>query len=229
MVRARCAAVRATSSGVDLVEELEADRAPRRLVTGLHAGVGHRHAVDAEAGAHPVVLDEQAVGVGDEHPSPGVGVGRGDLADRIALGAGGVVGPLEHLGLAGLLDRLREDLTLRCGGLHRPALQGGNVGGALLTTRRGGRGLGGVAEPRLGEVGGVGKARGVAPDDADARAPFATGDELLDLAVVEPGRRHPAILDEDLGEITASAKGRLQGPLKNCLFDQLASHGGCLS
>ena len=61
---------------VDLVEDLEPERAPGRLGAGLHPGVADGHAVDAEAGADAVVLDEQAVGVGDEHPAAGVGVAR---------------------------------------------------------------------------------------------------------------------------------------------------------
>ena len=95
--------------GVDLVEELEADAAPGRFHPGLHPGVADRDAVHEEPGAHGVVLDEQAVGVGHEDAAAGVGVADADLADRVVLGPGGLVGALEHFGLAGLLDRLRQD------------------------------------------------------------------------------------------------------------------------
>ena len=61
---------------------------------------------------------EQPVGVGDEDPPVRVGVRRADLADRVALGPGGVVGPGEEVHLAGLLDRLREHLHL-VRGRHR--------------------------------------------------------------------------------------------------------------
>ena len=43
--RARAAAMRPTSSGVELVEELEAHRAAGRFVPGLHAGVAGRDAL----------------------------------------------------------------------------------------------------------------------------------------------------------------------------------------
>ena len=76
---------------------------------------------------------------------------------------------------------------------------------AAAAAGRGGRGLGGGGEAGLGEVGGVGEAGGVADDDPDAGAPVAAGGELLDLAVVEHGRRRPLVLGEDLGEVAAGA------------------------
>src|SRR5205085_12537886 len=45
---------------VALVVQLEADGAAGTLVAGLHAGVAHGHALDHEARAHLVVLDEDA-------------------------------------------------------------------------------------------------------------------------------------------------------------------------
>ncbi len=73
------------------------------------------------------------------------------------------------------------------------------------------------------------EAGGVTPDDADPGAALASGDELLDLAVVEPGRRDPAVLGEDLGEVAAVAQGRVERALEYRFFDQVASCGGCLS
>jgi hypothetical protein len=55
----------------------------------------------------------------------------------------------------------------------------------------------------------VGEAGGVADDDPDAGAPVAARAELLDLAVVERGRRRSLVLDEDLGELAAGAQGRV--------------------
>ena len=93
---------------------------PGASMPGLHAGVADRDALHDEAGAHLVVLDEQAVGVGDEDAAAGVGVADAHLADRVALGAGGVVGALQHLDLAGLLDRLGQDPAPRgCGSTAR--------------------------------------------------------------------------------------------------------------
>ena len=56
------------------VEQLEAHRAPRRLVRGLHAGVTGRDAVHREACADAIVVGEETVGVGDEDASPRVGI-----------------------------------------------------------------------------------------------------------------------------------------------------------
>ena len=72
-------------------------------------------------------------------------------------------------------------------------------------SRRGGR-FGRGPQPGLGEVGGVGETRRLADDDADAGAPVASGAQLFDSAVVEPGRRGPPVLDEDLREVTAGAQ-----------------------
>ena len=60
--------------GIDLVEELEAERAAGRFVAGLHAGVAGRDALHHEPGAHLVVLGEEPVGVRDLDAAVGVGV-----------------------------------------------------------------------------------------------------------------------------------------------------------
>jgi len=49
----------------------------------------------------------------------------------------------------------------------------------------------------------VGEACRLPDDDPDARASLATRRQVLDLAVVEAGRRHPPILGEHLGEVAA--------------------------
>ena len=67
--------------------------------------------------------------------------------------------------------------------------------------------------PRLGQVGGVGVAGGLAGDDADAGAPVAAGGQLLDPAVVEAGRGGPLVLDEHLGEVAAGSERGAERPL----------------
>jgi hypothetical protein len=84
-------------------------------------------------------------------------------------------------------------------------------------------------EATFAEVGGVRVAGGTTPDHADARAPLATGGELLDLAVVEAGRRDAAVLGEHLGEVAATAQRGLQRALQHRFFDQRRLLRGCLS
>ena len=165
-----------------------------------------------------VVLDEQAVGVGDEHAATGVGIGRAHLADRVALGARGLVGALEHLGLPRLLHRLGEDAHL-VGRGHRTPLERHHVGRAGGAAGGGRRRLGGGAQPGVAEVGGVRVAGGVAPHDADAGAPLAAGDQFLDLGVVEAGGRDPAVLREHLGEVATVVEGGLERALEHGFVD----------
>jgi hypothetical protein len=139
-----------------------------------------------------------------------------------------VVGPLQDLGLAGLRNRFRQHADL-VGRRHRLALQRRDVGGALRTPGRGGGSLGRGLQARLAQVGGVGEAGGVAPHHADAGAPLAPGDELLDLGVVEARRRAPTVFGEHLREIAAVAQRGLQRALEYGFLDQVASCGGCLS
>jgi predicted thioesterase len=61
----------------------------------------------------------------------------------------------------------------------------------------------------------MGESSGFADDDTDARASVASGAQLLDSAVVEPGRRGPPVLDEDLREVTAGTQCRAENAL-NC-------------
>src|SRR4051812_13926265 len=82
---------------------------------------------------------------------------------------------------------------------------------------RGGFGRG--AQTVRGEIRGVGKSRGVAADDPDAGAPLTPRDHLLDLAVVEPSVRRPAIFGEDLGEISTVLQGVMQRRFENILVE----------
>ena len=168
--RARRAAVRATSSTSTSVEQLEADRAAGRLEAGLHAGVAGGHALHHEEGAHLVVVGEQAVAVGDEDAPAAVGVGRAAPGGssrprpRAAASARWSSSTLRALGTSAGYSaigvglpvgaRLERDLA------HAPTAGAGRGRGRL------GRGL----QPRLGEVGGVGEAGGVAAHDPDAGA-----------------------------------------------------------
>ena len=214
--------------GVDLVEQVEPEGPPRRLGARLHAGVADRHATHPEPGADAVVLDQQAVRIRDQDPPPGVGVGGAHLADGVAHRAGGVVGPLQHLGLADLGHRLRQ-LAHLVGRRHAPAFEGGHVGGALGAPSGGGSGLGGRLQAGVAQIGGVGEPGGVAAHDPDPGAALAAGHELLDLGVVETRRCAATILGEHLGEIAAVAQRGLQGALEYGFLDQVASYGGCLS
>ena len=72
-----------------------------------------------------------------------------------------------------------------------------------------GRGrLGRGQKARLGEVGGVGVAGGLPHHHPDPGAAVAPRRQLLDPAVVEHGRGGLAVLDEDLGEVSAARGGR---------------------
>ena len=208
--------------GVDLVEELEADAATGRFHPGLHAGVGNRHAVHHEPGAHRVVLDEQAVGVGDEDAAPGVGVTDADLADRVTLAARSLVGALEHFGLASLRDGLRKDPDL-VRALDVAPFERDDVRFSRCAARRSRSGRGGLTQPVFAQIGGVRVSSGVAADDADARSALAARNQLLDLGVVEASRGHPTIFGEHLGEVATVAQCGVQRAFENCFLDHFVT------
>ena len=201
LVRARAAAVRATSSTRVALEDLEALGAGERLVAGLHAGVAVGDAQDVEAGPDLVVRGEEAVGVRDEDPAAAVADADLDLGDGVAGGAGGVVGPGEELELAGLVDGRREGALAAVVAGERA--EGDGAGAAPAFAGDGGGGPGGGEQAGLGEVGGVGEPGGLAVDDADAGAPGTAGGELLDAAVIEDGAGRDGVLGEDLGHVAA--------------------------
>ena len=105
----------------------------------------------------------------------------------------------------------------------RPARRrAGEVDGAVAATaaaRRGRGRLGGRPQAGLGQVGGVREPGGLADDDPDAGAAVAPGAELLDLAVVEQGRRGPLVLDEHLGELAPGPHGRAEDALRISRLD----------
>ena len=218
LVRARCAARGRQLVDVVEVEQLEAHRVADALPTGLHAGVAGGHARHGEERLHLVVAGQQPVAVGDQDAAPAVAVAGRHLADGAALGAGDLVGPGEQLDLAGLRHVARHDLD-HVRRRRGPAGEVDRAGAAASAPGGGRRGLGRGGKPGLGEVGGVGEARGVADDDPDAGAPVAARRELLDLAVVEDGRRRPLVLDEDLREVTAGVEGGAEGSTDDGLFD----------
>ena len=77
----------------------------------------------------------------------------------------------------------------------------------------------------LAEVGGVREPGRVAAHNADAGAALATGDELLDLGVVETRGRTATVFREHLGEVAAAAQRGLERALENGFLDQVASCG----
>ena len=97
---------------VDGVEDLEPDRVAHRLEAGLHAGVAVGDGADAQQAADDLVVGEQAVAVGDEHPLAAVAVAGRHLHDRRAGGAGGVVDAAQQLDLVGLGDLVRVALDV---------------------------------------------------------------------------------------------------------------------
>ncbi len=197
---------------VDLVEQLPTDRAPDRLVAGLHAGVADGDALHGEQRLDLIVLGEHPVAVGDEDAAPAVGHPRRDLLDGGALRPSGLVGPGQQRDLGRLLDVLGQH-----GDLVGPAgvdpAEGDRAVLAGRASRRGGGRFGRGPQPGFGQIGGVGESGRLADDDADAGAPVASGAQLLDPAVVEPGRRGPPVLDEDLGEVAARAQRRAENAL----------------
>ena len=204
--------------GLHVVEELEAHRAARRLVAGLHAGVAGRDALHHHARAHVVVVGEQAVGVGDEDAAVRVGVGSGDRGDRAALLAGGGVGLLQQLDLAGLLDGFgRDDVVDAFADRSRLVVQRGGAHTAATATGRGRGRFTRGAETLGRQIRRVREAGGVAAHDADAGAAIAARHELLDATVVEAGARRPPILHEHLGEVAATAQRVLDRGLQDTL------------
>ena len=208
--------------GIDLVEELETDAASGRLEAGLHPGVGDRHAVHAESGAHGVVFDEQAVGVGDEDATTGIRVRDAHLADRVALRPRRVIGTLEDLGLASLLDRLREDEDV-VRAFDVAPFERDDVLLARGAPRSGGGRGGRFREPVLAQIGGVRVTGGIASDHADPGATLPARDQLLDLGVIEPSGGHPTILREHLGEVTAIPQRSVQRALEHRSFDHVVT------
>src|SRR5205085_2398161 len=71
----------------------------------------------------------------------------------------------------------------------------------------------------LRQIGRVGEPCGLPDHDTNAGTPLTTGRQLLDLAVVEPGRRDPPILDEHLGKVATRAQCGPEHPLHHRLVD----------
>jgi hypothetical protein len=111
----------------------------------------------------------------------------------------------------------------------RLALQRHDAGLARSTVRGGSRGVGRLAQPALGEVGGVRISGGIPAHDADSRAAFTARREFFDLAVVEPCRRQTPIFGKDLSEVATVLERTVERALKNRLFDQHCLLRGCLS
>ena len=133
---------------VDGVEDLEADRVAHRLEAGLHAGVAVGDGADPQQAADDLVVGEQAVAVGDEHPLAAVAVAGRDLHDRRAGRAGGLVDAAQQLDLVGLGDLVGVALD----GVVRRCVGGGSGRRCGCRRHPGGRPprrLGGGAQPAL--------------------------------------------------------------------------------
>jgi predicted thioesterase len=63
---------------------------------------------------------------------------------------------------------------------------------------------------------------GVTTHHAQTGAPVASGDELLDAAVVETSARRPTVFHEDLGEVAPAPKRVVERVLEKLVIDHLA-------
>ena len=99
-----------------------------------------------------------------------------------------------------------------------------DAGTAAALARRGSGGLGRREQPGLAQVGRVGVARGLALDHPDAGAAVPAGGDLLDLAVVQVGRRRPLVLDVDLREVGTGPQTSSEHPLDDVGVDHVG-HG----
>ncbi|GIU86329.1 MAG: hypothetical protein KatS3mg009_0844 [Acidimicrobiia bacterium] len=196
--------------GLDVVEQLEAERAARRLVTGLHPRVAGRDALHPEPGAHLVVVREEAVGVRDLDPPARVGVRHGHRRDGAVLGPGGRVGPAQQLDLAVLADGLGEDRDLV--GARDTRRRERHLAYAPAAVARGRRGrLGRRSQRGRREVRGVREPGRVAAHHPDPGTALAGRHHLLDPAVVVARTGAPSVLDEHLRELAAAAQRELEG------------------
>ena len=91
----------------------------------------------------------------------------------------------------------------------------------------GGGGSGRGDQPGLGQVGRVGKPRGLAVDDPDTGAPVATGGEFFDATVIERGARGDGVLGEDLRHVAPTGEGGGKDAFEHVRIDESSvSHGG---
>ena len=208
---------------VVLVEQLEADGVPERLVPGLQAGVAAGHHADAEQGAHLLVVGQDPVGVGHEDALAAVAVPGGHLHHGGTGVAGGLVGPQEELDLGRLADGVGRDRHVADAVRRLPGERHDPRSSPALAGRRRGR-FRRRQEAGLAEVGRVRVAGRLALDDPDACAPVAPGGHLLDLAVVQVGRRRALVLHVHLGELGSGAQARGEHTLYDVLVDHLVSH-----
>ena len=96
---------------------------------------------------------------------------------------------------------------------------------ALLGDGGGGPGRGDQAG--FGQVGRVGKPRGLAVDDPDTGAPVAAGGEFLDATVIERGARGDGVLGEDLRHVAPTGEGGGEDAFEHVRIDESSvSHGG---
>ena len=175
----------------------------RGLVARLHAGVAHGHAIHTDAvrtrSSSTSRPSELAMST-----APGVGVGGAHLPDGVALGLGGLVG-VEHRGLAGLLDRLRQHAHSWVGvTLRRSRATSFTVPGVprprrprprrRAGPRRSGRRCARTRWCRLARRIPAPRSRPETPRPWRRRA----------------RRRDPAVLREHLGEVAASFQGLVQ-------------------
>ena len=204
------------------VEQLETDGGAHRLAPGLQAGVATGHARNGEPGLHLIVAGQHTLAVGHQYAPAAVAVDGGHLADGTPGGAGGLVGPAQQRHLLRLGHTLRQDADVvgrgRCHpaqghGPHSPTALAGGGGSSL---RRG-------PQARFAQVARVGEAGGVAGDHPDARAAVATGRQILDPPVVEPGGRPAPILDEHLGELSAGPQRHAEDTLHHRFVDHVRS------
>src|SRR5207302_2342834 len=204
------------------LEELVAGGAPGRLVAALHLAAARRHRLDEGADPGAAVAGEGAVAVGDDDRLDALGVGGGHLADGGALLARGGVGGAEQLHLAGHVDAVGWDPHRLLGDGALAEVDGGAV---PAPAGGGGGGLRGAVAPRLGQLVGVGEGGAEPAADADPRALLGARLDPLDAAVLHGDGGAATLLDEHVGEVTATAQGAVEGGPQDRVVDHVITSG----
>ena len=183
----------------------------KRVVPGLHSCIAVCHCAHTENRAHLLICCIHTIRVCNQNASRGIGISGRHLHNASVDATSSIVRHRQQLNLARLRNTVRENAHI----VHlvsRGSSKSHGVRSAATSACSRSCCFGRSHQSRLGQIGRIGKPRGLAIDHPDARTRVSATRDLLNAAIIKTRSHRAFVFDEYLGKPRPSGASFRQHP-----------------